>query len=203
VLFRSVLCWAAFQAGTIPGVLRAANGEGVFVKLAIEGLILGAVYSGFAWITVSIRRKKDDSFTLPGPRDGLAILACVLVGLATTWVVAQDGSSGQTLFAAFVAGLFGTFVARIVVPNCSFVSMIVAGGALAAIGPIAGQMLHGSSAIRDLYSGNISGFAMLTPVTWLAGVSMGVWGGSSWADSMVQKHDENPSGSPTRKPARG
>jgi len=76
----AVLCWAAFQAGTIPGVLRAANGEGVFVKLAIEGLILGAVYSGFAWITVSIRRKKDDSFTLPGPRDGLAILACVLVG---------------------------------------------------------------------------------------------------------------------------
>ncbi len=165
--------------------------------------MLGILYAGFAWLAVAIRRKKDDSITLPAKNDALAILAMVLVGLVCGWAIGQDGSTGQTLFAAFVAGLLGTFVARVIAPNCSYASLVWAASALAFLAPFIWNLQHGSSALADMYSGEIAGYALLTPLTWLSGLSLGIWGGASWADSMVQKHDAKGAQTPTRRVARG
>ena len=197
-----VLAWAATRTGTVPGVIRDANGEGVFGRLAIEGLVLGAIYATFAWLTVIIRRKDDDSIALPSKADGIAILAMILVGLVCGWAIAQDGSTGQTLFAAFVSGLFGTFVARVISPKCSYTSLIWAASALACLAPFIWNLQHGSTALSDMYGGDIAGYALVTPLAWLSGMSLGIWGGASWADSMVQKHE--PQGrSTTRRVAQG
>ena len=129
-------------------------------------------------------------------------LACVLAGLFAAWAIAQDGSAGQALFASYGAGLLGTLLACVIVPGCSLVSLIVAGGAMSVLGPVL-FMILGGSPVSAVYSGELAGYAALTPLTWLAGVSMGMWGGSSWADSFVQKHDAKPASRSTRDVARG
>lgn len=198
-----VLAWAAARTGTVPAVIRESGGDGVFMTLAIEGLVLGAIFAVFAWLTAVIRRKADEKVTLPSIGDARAILAVVLVGMVCGWAIGQDGSIGQTLFASFAAGLFGTFVARVISPTCSFASVAWGASVLAFVAPLIWALQNGSTALADMYEGSIAGYALITPLTWLSGVSLGLWGGSSWADSMVQKHDPKAGTDPARRAANG
>lgn len=198
------MAFVAFSSGTVTGVIRATEGGSVFPRLLVESLILGALFTAFVWIAGLIRKRADASFVMPGKRDARAILANVIVGVALAWAVARDGSGGQVLFAAFVAGLLGTLLARVVEPNASPLSPAISAAIMSVVAPSLWLIAGSGSSLATMYAGDIAGYALLTPVTWLSGVSMGIWGGSSSADSVVQKHTEGVgSGSPSRRVARG
>jgi hypothetical protein len=198
------MAFVAFSSGTVTGVIRASGGGAVFPRLVVESIILGAIFAAFVCVAGLIRKRADESFVMPSRRDARAILANVVAGVALAWAVARDGSGGQVLFAAFVAGLLGTLIARVVEPNASPLSPALSAAIMCVVAPGLWLIFGSGSSLATMYAGDIAGYALLTPVTWLSGVSMGIWGGSSWADSVVQKHTEAPAGStPSRTVARG
>ena len=198
------MAYVALSSGTVAGVIRATEGGAVFPKLIVESIILGALFAAFVWVVGRIRKRADPSFVMPGKRDARAILANVIAGVVLAWAVARDGSGGQALFAAFIAGLLGTLLARVIEPDASPLSPALSACIMCVVGPSVWLIAGSGSSLATLYTGDVAGYALLTPVTWLSGVSMGIWGGSSWADSVVQKHnDGTASGSPSRRVARG
>jgi len=198
-----VLSWSALRAGTVEGVIRATEGGGVYPRLAIEGAVLGALFVFFLWVVGRIRRRADASFVLPSGRDVRAVLVFVISGIVLGWAVAQDGSGGQTLLAAFAAGLLGTLLARVVEPGSSILSAGIGAVALAVLAPIVWSIAGRGSSLAAMYEGDIAGYALISPMTWLAGVSMGIWGGASWSDSVVKKHDTGGAPRASRPVARG
>jgi len=185
-----VVAWAGFSGAQVDDVLRFADPPGALWRLAIEGLLLGALGLAIAWLASRAGRAPPDERDTPVRSSGLGVIVALVVGAIGAGAVARSELPGQPVAAAIAAGTFGTVVGRVVdrgLPSWTYVGTI---GVLAFAGPAAGAVVHGDRATEALYADSLLAISRLTPLHWLAGALIGVPLGSAWASSMVEKGSE-------------
>ena len=187
----AALAWAAGSSGSVLGVLRVTREGGTLWRLSIEGLLIAVVGAGAAWLIWRAGDrpdKKDAPIDHPAVEISLGFVSALLAGALAAWVIAREGTKGQTIAAAMAAGLVGATVARVVAQRVHPAAVVGGVLALAALGPGVAALRSGGDAVAHAFSNRILELALLSPLDWLAGAMMGVPLGLLWAHSMVMKH---------------
>lgn len=195
------LAWAAYRAGDVEPILRAAHSTGPLWRLAVEGAIFGVVSVALMiGIHAVTRREHQESVhgeaaglgrtlraTFGGPGVVMSVFAAIVAGGGVAWVVANTGMKGQTVWAALVAGLVGAAVGRLVdnrVPGSAF---LIPAAVLAVVGPAAAAMALGGDIVATVNGGGLFPVARVAPLDWVAGAFLGVPIGLAWTASMVDR----------------
>ncbi|MEC9373983.1 MAG: hypothetical protein VYC34_09070 [Planctomycetota bacterium] len=188
----AILAWAAWQAGPVSEILRAAGANAPLTTFAIEGLILGLAGAGLAWLQVRIARPVTADQAKPtepliSTDSAVGLLVTILVGAAVAWILAREGRKGQTIAAAGGAALLAATAARGFAHNCATVSFFLGIALLAAIGPVATGLIGGADILAHAYANTLFPLGWISPLDWIAGAFMGIPLGMTWAGSMIEK----------------
>lgn len=195
-----VLAWAAFGTGTIEAVSRSSlhGGAPLTPRLIIEGAILAAVAIGWA---VLITPRGGESAGGPAPSVkswGQAVLIGVAAGFVGAWLVAQNGLKGQTIAAGAASAVIGGAAAMLIDHHAPKAGALAGVCLMAALGPLAGLLMHGSSPERGYAAAAIGGTllpaARVMPFDWLAGAFLGAPLGLSLGAWITEGRHAKPAG---------
>jgi hypothetical protein len=196
-----VLAWAAYRAGDVESILRAAHSPAPLWRLAVEGAVFG-VFAVALMLGIHAITPRDHQESAPivapgfgktfravvgGPGVVPAVVAAMVAGAAVVWIVANSGMKGQTLGAAVVAGLVGAAVGRLVDNRVPASAFLLPGAILAVVGPAAAAMALGGDIVATVNRGGLFPVARVMPLDWIAGAFLGVPIGLAWTASMVDK----------------
>lgn len=190
-----VLAWAAFRSATTGGLLRWAQSDGPLLSLAVEAGVIGVVGLGAAWAVCRVAPESTDGES-PRVFSGESVLGLAValaVGAVTGWLVAREGTKGQSLAAAGLAMIAGAAVARVVAPKCHPVGVMASAVLLGAASPLAGLMIS-ENAVAASYEQTLFPLARMVPLDWLAGAYLGVPLGMTWAGSLHARHGKGEEG---------
>jgi len=189
-----VLAWASFESGTVPGVLLwTRGGDGVFARLAFEGLLLGLL-GVVVGLLIQRAAEHDLPEGAPEPAEprrradafvGLGV--GVVVGALAAWVIAREGLKGQTFAAGAISGVFSATAGRLAAPTSPPISFIAAGAILAILGPLTGIFVQSGDPLLAANANDLFPLALLSPLDWIGGAFFGVPLGLSWAASLTER----------------
>jgi hypothetical protein len=195
------LAWAAWRGGDVEMIIRTAQSPAPLWRLAIEGAILGVLAIALMIAMHAIAHREHHEL-VPGEAPGLGkvvresigtpsaaigVLAAIVGGGATAWVLGNSGMKGQTVGAAWVAGLVGAAVGRLADNRAPAAAFLVPAAVLAVICPVATAMAQGSNIVPWVNGGGLFPVARIVPLDWMAGAFLGVPIGLGWTASMVDK----------------
>ncbi|MCX5689855.1 MAG: hypothetical protein NTV94_08770 [Planctomycetota bacterium] len=195
--------WAAWNLGTVEGIVRTSGGGASLMTLGIEGAVLmvlaaatvhactraaaGAqpvdpersVPSGIG----SLLAKAAPQGTGLGPILIAAAIGAVSGGLVAS-IFAVNGLKGQSLFAAIAAGVACGLAASSVAgsskvvlhPLTPMLGMVL----LALVGPMVAKFMHGSHLLELMYQDKMFPLSRILSVDWVAGALLGVPIGMGW-----------------------
>lgn len=195
-----VLVWPAWAAGSMNGIVRHAPSGSTFRLLAVEGLMLGLAAAAVAIMIAKVYRHPADGSNSGGKQpksagSGARLMPALPIALGVAVVaalaVARTELPGQTIAAAFAAGLLGAMAAAIVEPRLNPGVLLACLVALACIGPASAAVVEGDGSVRRFYAGTIMPMARITPMHWVAGLMLGVPVGASWASGFQRKPQES------------
>lgn len=184
-----VLIWPAWASGSVGGILRRTQTGATLWTLAIEGVLVSAALMAGAWIIERVERKRDAG-NAGVPRKGLGLPVSYAMAVAAAalaaWAVARTELPGQTIAAAFFAGLLGAMAAILADPRARMSHILAVAAVLLFLGPASAAAVQGDAVIQRLYDGSLIPLARPAPLQWAAGLLLGVPVGSSWAGSLVK-----------------
>src|SRR5690606_35623435 len=188
----------AFSGGTIVEVLRWADAPGVFLSLALEGLLFAAL--GVAATAAIARVTPRHDPMSPAERiersrahavDGLIGAAAALsVGAVAAWVIAREPIKGQMLASGVAAGVAGMAMGRVVAPRAPVATVAAGVLLLGVLGPALGFVVAGGDALRAAYEQRLPAIAGLMPIDWFVGAMIGMPLVLSWSRSVLEKRAE-------------
>jgi len=201
------LAWAAWYTSPLSTLVRRAEPGGVLTTLAIEGALIGALGLAMLWLVCRVGARAHDpkdhmlgegglelKRTLTTQAGLLGLVASLAAALIVTWALARDPQRGQSLFAAFAAGVAagavgvwaGSFADRDVPRGAPVLAMLL----LAVVGPLIGLVAPGAQALRDaVVDDAILGPVRLQGLDWLVGASVGVPMGLSWVRGAIDSSE--------------
>lgn len=216
-----VMGWVAWTGGRTEEALRAASGAGVLFRFAIEGLLLAAVVAAAlaAADRASRRASRDEglAFSVSAVRDALrfkagvpVLLVSVGAGLAGSWLFARYGAPGQGLGAVFLGGLIGGVIGSQTFESVSRKEKDAPTGVTGVMAPaLLGVMLAGIAApliglampgagrlATGVARGDLPGWVLVSPASWVTGALIGVPAGVSMLKSAA-KAEARPAASKT------
>lgn len=181
-----VLSWAAWLSGQLDEIVTVSR-QSPLQALILEGLIVSAMLAGIVWV---VRRFSSDD---PDPETEVGVSAIVValtagVGISATaaWVIATEPLKGQTIGAAFAAGLVGAATARLVFLRLPGWSAVCIPAVLVVLGPLATQALAGD-VVDAVFERSLFRLGWLMPMDWAAGALLGIPIGLAWTDGVVQQ----------------
>jgi len=184
-----VLSWAAWLSGRLDEIV-AVSRHSPLPALILEGLCVAIMLGGVVWV---VRRFSSDD---PDPKTEVgasAIAVALTAGLAISataaWVVAIEPLKGQTIGAAFVAGLVGAATARLVFLRLPGWTAVCIPAALVVLGPLATQAMAGD-VVDAVFEGTLFRLGWLMPMDWAAGALLGIPIGLAWTDGVVQQQTD-------------
>lgn len=178
-----VMIWASWASGTIEGILRRTQSPSIFTTLVVEGVMLGLALTVMG-ILISRGARRAASEAPERSKAGVmlaALAAALAAGGFAAAAVARTQLPGQTIGAAIAAGIAGALIATVVDARVRLAPVIAVLSVLAVAGPASSMVMNGPTAVTDLYAGDLSPLARITPLHWVAGILLGVPIGSSWA----------------------
>ena len=180
------LSWAAWLSGRLDEIVLVTH-VSPMPGLIVEGLFVMLLLAGVLYV---IRRY---SISNPDPESegGTAAIAISLtVGLTMSavaaWLIAVEPLKGQTIGAAFVAGLVGAASARLVFLRLPGWTAAAIPAALAILGPLATHAIAGD-VVADVFSRSLFRLGWLLPLDWAAGALLGIPIGLAWTDNVIQQ----------------
>ncbi len=185
-----VLTWAAFGTGTIEALARAslASGTSLGWRLTVEGALLavvggisavliGGLGTASAHVHAHAHARPGHASDRPGlPTWGVAIACGIVGGFIGAWLVAQNSLKGQTVAAGAMAAIIGCAGAMLADARAPQAGALVGVCLMAAIGPLAGTLMHGSGErgfSHAAIAGTLLPAARVMPLDWLAGAFLG------------------------------
>lgn len=180
------LSWAAWLSGRLDEIVLVSR-VSPMPGLILEGLVVTLLLMG----VVVVVRRAAERHTDPETEGGTSAIAVSLgVGLAMSavaaWLLAVEPLKGQTIGAAFVAGLVGAATARLVflrLPGWAAASLPAI---LAILGPLATHAIAGD-VVADVFDRSLFRLGWLMPLDWAAGALVGIPLGLAWTDNVVQQ----------------
>lgn len=192
-----VLSWSAWLSGRLDTIV-AVTRESPFQPLMLEGLFVALMIGGIAWVVRRFSIDDPDPETEAGVT-GVLVALCAGLALAATaaWLMAIEPLKGQTIGAAFVAGIVGAATARLVFLRLPGWTVVAIPAALGVLGPLAAQALAGD-VVDAVFEHTLFRLGWMTPLDWAAGALLGIPIGLAWTDNVVQQqHDRADSSSPS------
>lgn len=205
-----VLAWAAWSTGSLDALIAQVGPkqvQGMFIRLALEGLIFGLAGLAIAYLIFKAGSDADERILQAKGQsakyepDSSAVLmsliaATALAGLVVWWIAFQP-LKGQAIFAVIAGAIAAAAAAHLMAPHLpSRVSAMTAFAAiviLAVAGPVSVFFLKsGGTGLRAAAAGAMSHLAHPVGLDWVAGAFLGIPIGLSWSGSMVEKHTPKP-----------
>ncbi|MEZ6242356.1 MAG: hypothetical protein R3B57_04870 [Phycisphaerales bacterium] len=209
------LTWASWYTAPLSMLVRRAEPTSVLTTLAIEGAIVAAFGMLMLMLIFHVGARAHDPKdhlvgeggmelrrTFTTPVGLVSMLGAAAAALLITWALAREPQRGQSIFAAFVAGIgagavgvwAGTFIDRDVPRGAPIVAMLL----LAIVAPLIGLVSPGAGAMRDaVVTDAFLGPVRLQGLDWLIGASIGVPMGLSWVRAAIESSESH-----EHKPAR-
>lgn len=187
----AALSWSAHAGATVEGLIRISSSDLSLWMLSIEGAGLGALTIG---ISIFILNKSNERPTRTSTYGGfdfqsaLAVGVSFLVAAIVAWVIAREGTPGQTLAATWIGAMLAVAAGRSVAPSASVATCLAGVLLVSVVGPLAAVILHGGGLVEASYSGGLFPLARMTPLDWVAGALLGAPMGSVWAASVIEKN---------------
>ena len=199
------LSWAAWLSGRLDEIVLVSR-VSPMPGLVIEGLFVMLLLAGVLYIV----RRYSISEPDPESEGGASAIAISLtIGLAMSavaaWLLAVEPLKGQTIGAAFVAGLVGAATARLVFLRLPGWTAAAIPAALAILGPLATHAIAGD-VVADVFDRSLFRLGWLLPLDWAAGALTGIPIGLAWTDNVVQQTrgpDSGPQSAPQSDPHSG
>lgn len=181
-----VLSWAAWLSGQLDEMV-AVSRESPMPALILEGLLVSLMLGGIVWVVRRFSSDEPDPETEVGASAiAVALTAGLAISATAAWVVAIEPLKGQTIGAAFVAGLVGAATARLVFLRLPGWSAVCIPAALVVLGPLATQAMAGD-VVDAVFERSIFRLGWLMPMDWAAGALLGIPLGLAWTDGVVQQ----------------
>ncbi len=199
--------WASWYTSPLSMLVRRADAGSLLVTLAIEGAIVALLGLGTLWLIFRLGARADDEHDHLIGEGGLELrrclttpvgLACIAASIAAaalvTWALAREPQRGQSIFAAFAAGIAaggvgvwaGSFIDRDVPRGAPMLAMLV----LAFAAPLVGLVVPGAEALGPSVVGDdILGVLRLQGMDWLVGALVGVPVGLSWVRAAIDSSE--------------
>lgn len=182
-----VLSWAAWLSGRLDEIVLISR-VSPMPGLILEGLFVMMLLVGVIFV---VRRYSDDEpepRTEPGRGAGVVSLGVGLaIGVVAAWLIAVEPLKGQTIGAAFVAGLMGAAAARLVFLRLPGWTAAAIPAILAVLGPLATHAIAGDP-VADIFDRSLFRLGWLLPLDWAAGALVGIPFGLAWTDNVIQQH---------------
>ncbi|MFT5424062.1 MAG: hypothetical protein ACI89L_001854 [Phycisphaerales bacterium] len=199
-----VLGWAAWGTGDVTMALRGTVDLSAMtlIVLSVEGLLFAVACVAMLILTAKLDRHHSAPLREVSARSFakelvsigalLPVLAAAAAAIVVAALVAQSGLKGQTLFAAMVAGIAASIAAHSAStsesphPYAPFIGVALAAvvAPLIAIGyPGVGELPKG------VVSGNLLGFARVSPADWAVALLIGVPVGLGWTGTLLPRHE--------------
>lgn len=192
-----VIGWGAIRSATFDDLLRDFDGRPPFVRLAIEGLVTGALAM---LVALAIDKSAGQSHE-PRPETGIrkgvlspmtwsAVAGGVIAASIVAWIVAYQSLKGQTIAAGVFAGIVSAGVTQVMTNaqrgNVARLAPFLVTTVLAAGVPLAVMLLPGGPNLSvAAFSGKMPPLARVMPLDWVAGAFMGFPVGLGWARSIL------------------
>lgn len=194
-----VLAWGAWSTGRIDHLIANQPTNATMYTLVLEALLVGGlgVLSAFVILRVpstpigqdeGLPAHEREPSAFNDPSTLIALGGAAIAGAVVAFLLAQDALKGQTVFAAFAAGLVGATVGRMCSQRCSPVVFFAAIALVAILAPAAATLVHpgASGVLRAAKAGSMLALARPLPLDWMAGAFIGIPIGLAWAGSMVE-----------------
>ncbi len=193
------LSWAAWLSGRLDEIVLASR-VSPMPGLILEGLLVMLMLAGLLVVIRHTSTDEPDPETEAGPS---AVAISLVVGLVMSavaaWVLAVEPLKGQTIGAAFVAGLVGAASARLVFLRLPGWTAAAIPAALVILGPLATHAIAGD-VVADVFDRSLFRLGWLLPLDWAAGALVGIPIGLAWTDNVVQQ-TRGPGSGPTNPTA--
>ena len=199
------LAWAAGRAGRVDVLIRSADSAGPMTTLAIEGLIVGTLGVLLAAVIYGVGKPEEQvpgndkpatigaiigaiKRVIKAPGVQVAVPIATVVGAAGAWIAAASPLKGQTIGAAFVAGILAGGAGRVADQRTPAQSFMLCIGVLAVVGPLSIFIFkQGAGPVEAAVQGTMFSVAQIAPLDWVAGGMLGVPLGVAWAGSLIEK----------------
>lgn len=199
------LTWAAGRSGRVDVLIRSADSAGPMTVLAIEGAIVGVLGVLLAAVIYGVGKPEEQvageakpstiaaikgaiKRTIMAPGVQVAVPIATVVGAAGAWIAAASPLKGQTIGAAFVAGILAGGAGRVADQRTPAQSFMLCIGVLAVVGPLSIFVFQrGVDPVEAAVQGTIFSVAQIAPLDWVAGGLLGVPLGVAWAGSLIEK----------------
>jgi len=182
-----VLSWAAWLSGQLDEIVVVSR-QSPMPALILEGLIVAAMLVGVVWVVRRFSSEDPEPETEVGASAiAVALTAGLAISATAAWVVAVEPLKGQTIGAAFAAGLVGAATARLVFLRLPGWTTVCIPAVLVVLGPLATQALAGSGGdvVDAVFEGTLFRLGWLMPMDWAAGALVGIPIGLAWTDGVV------------------
>ncbi len=209
------LAWASWYTSPLSMLVRRGEAGSLLITLAVEGALAAVLGLAILWLIFRFGAgERDEKDPLTGPEGmelkrsvtttvGLAAMAgAIAAAVLVTWALAREPQRGQSIFAAFAAGIAaggvgvwaGSFVDRDVPRGAPMIAMLV----LAFVAPLIGLGVPGAAALQAAgVDDDLLGLLRLQGLDWLVGATIGVPMGLSWARAAIDSSERD-----QRRPAR-
>lgn len=182
-----VLSWPAWLSGRLDEIVLVTR-VSPMPGLILEGLLVMLMLAGVLYVVRRYSTSEPDPETEGGHS---AIFISLSVGLAMSavaaWLLAVEPLKGQTIGAAFVAGLVGAATSRLVFLRLPGWTAATIPAVLAILGPLATHAIAGD-VVADVFDRSLFRLGWLLPLDWAAGALVGIPFGLAWTDNVVQQH---------------
>jgi len=177
-----------------------ALGGGTALGLAVECGLAALLTGGLAAAVLRARPLSDVEPTEDGRRPAILaspeaakMLAACMVAIPVAWILARSMETGQTIFAATLAGVVAGLAARIASPHVQPVAAFVGVPLAGAVGAVAVSLMamEGRTPEAALRAAELPGLLSVMPLDWAAGTLLGVPMGLGWARTFLH-HEDTP-----------
>lgn len=180
------LSWAAWLSGRLDELVLVSR-VSPMPGLILEGLYVMLMLAGVLFIVRRYSTSDPDPETESGPSAiAISLTVGLVMSVVAAWLLAVEPLKGQTIGAAFVAGLVGAASARLVFLRLPGWTAAVIPALLAILGPLATHAIAGD-VVADVIDRSLFRLGWLLPLDWAAGALVGIPIGLAWTDNVVQQ----------------
>lgn len=187
----AALGWPAFVGATAESTVRLAQSARPLPLMSAEMILVGAAgLAGARLIVGPIEPDptgREEPEELFGARAATGAGVALLVAAIAVWILAREGTPGQSLAAAGLGTMAAVAASRSAAPKASIIACLAGVFAVGVVGPLIGAILQSGDIVSAAYTNTLFPLARLTPMTWLAGALLGAPLGAAWAASVMER----------------